>query len=110
MVNCLVRFPLTGGVQGGTLDAWLRAPSPFLDRDSPRCQSVRDEWALGGGRRPENHNRGSARIGDRDKSLARILTMQHCLKVLIRFSSYRSPCPSLFPCSSGLTELSHRRQ
>src|SRR6266481_7171462 len=69
MVNRLVRFPLTLGAQGGALDAWLPASSPFLDRGSLRCHTFQNECVLAGGQKWECHNRGSSRTRDRDKSL-----------------------------------------
>src|SRR6266404_272640 len=70
MVNRLVQFLRASGAPGETVDAWLPAPSPFQDQDSPRCRTGRAHWVLGGGQKRECQNQGSDRRRDRDKSLA----------------------------------------
>src|SRR5260370_20350825 len=70
MLGCLLRLLRASGAPGEMVDAWLLAPNPFLDRDSPRCHTVRDQWVLGGGQKPECHSHGSNRTRDMDKSLA----------------------------------------
>src|SRR6266446_10431662 len=95
MVNRLVQFLRASGAPGETVDAWLPAPSPFQDQDSPRCRTGRAHWVLGGGQKRECQNQWSDRKRDRDKSLERILTMQRSARARIRYAWFALRCQAV---------------
>src|SRR5947209_872392 len=97
MASYLVRLLRASGVPSGKADTWLLAPSPFQDRNSLGGHTVRGQFALDGGRKQECYNQTSDRTRDRDKSLARILRPQGCLKAPIRYAWSASYCRTVPP-------------